>query len=154
MAKKHFFTFPLSLKETLDVVRKEAENERIYCWNNNNTLVIRIPYLMGGLLPVNFQISFVAKLRYYENRTVISGKFDAPKAFYTVYYCAFFVVAIAFIFLSYRTHGSSYYLLFNVSLLVFANYVLIKTYIYLSKWLFRKQNRELLEFLDRIANRH
>gem|GEM_PF-5424866 len=152
MENKHTFTFLLTKAETIKTITENANKESIYTYVYKDSIIIRVPWLLFGVLPVNFQVSFIAKLHDNGESTELTGKFSAPTQYFVMCVLAFLTMWIIFIIKSNWIYEPVLYSLIPMSIMAITLYVFITINIKISRWLFRKQNTEALEFLSRISN--
>ena len=152
METKHTFTFLLTKAETIKIITENANKEGIYTYVYKDSIIIRVPWLLFGLLPVNFQVSFIAKLHDYGESTKLTGEFNAPTLFFVINIFAFLALSINFIIKSNWTSEEVLYSLIPLSIMAITLYLFISINIIFSRWLFKKQNIEVIEFLSRISN--
>ena len=145
-----FFATP---SETVEAIKTEAAKGNVYVRINRKKIIVRVPRLIGGLMPVNFQMSFVATLRDEGDRTIVSGRFRAPTTFYAVYFSTCLLFAAVFVWVTAQTYGTITHILPSLIILAIASCVIVKIYTSISKMLLRKQNNEALVFLDKVARK-
>jgi len=152
MVKKIEFYRELSLTETIDIIEKECKNQGYYIKIRNNTMIIRKPKLVINMLPVNFQVSFVAELLSKDGGTLITGKFDVPRLFYQICVSVFLLFSCIFLLVASSENRSILQLLPYLVCLGSAGFIAIKTYIALSKIYFTNQNELVLKLLGSLAD--
>ena len=142
----------LPLTETMDIIEKECKNQGYYIKIRKNNIVVRKPKFVFNLLPVNFQVSFVAELLSKNGGTLIAGKFDAPRLFYQICISVFLLFSCIFLFVANLENRSILQLLLYLIVLGSVGFVAIRIYIVLSTICFANQNKMVLTFLGSLAN--
>ena len=111
-------------------------------------MIIRKPKLIFNVLPINFQVSFVARLFSRDDGTLISGKFNAPRLFYRMYISVFLIFSCIFLLAVNAAYGSVFHVLPSLVILGGAAFLFIRFFIAISCIFFNKQNKMVLDFLE------
>ena len=150
--KKYRYDVRLTHAEIQELIEKKGEERGLYIRTFNRQIIIRKPWLLFNIMPVNFQVSFVARLINNIYGTTIVGKFDAPRLFYQICISVYVLISIWFFAFVTNTHGFKMYIVLHLLLLGIVGFAILKAYIGFSKVIFRKQNKIILKFLESIAS--
>ena len=152
MRKKTEFFVNLSLPDTITLIVAEGKKQGIYVRSRKVYMLIRKPKLVFGVFPINFQVSFVAILSSKRDGTLITGKFDAPRLFYLLYFILFFLFTGMFLVVTNVKNGSAIKLLPNITILGGTGFFVIKVATAISKMCFANQNSIVTDFLKSISS--
>lgn len=144
----------LSRQAAEELIGNKGKEIGLYIRNYGGQLIIRKPKLAFDILPLNFQVSFIARLLEKEGRTVIIGRFDAPRLFYQICISVFLLFSCIFLLITATRYGLELQTLIALLLLGVSGLVIIKGYIGVSKVLFARQNKAVLEFFQSIASEY
>lgn len=154
MGKKYRYRMALSCQDAEEFIGNKGKEIGLYIRSFGGQLIIRKPKLVFGLMPLNFQVSFIAHLHEDEGETTILGKFDAPRLFYQICISVYFLFSFIFLLISATRYGLELQTLIALLLLGVSGLVIIKGYIGVSKVLFARQNKVVLEFFQSIASEY
>lgn len=144
----------LSRQEAEELIGNKGKEIGLYIRNYGGQFIIRKPKLAFDILPLNFQVSFIARLLEKEGGTVIIGKFDAPRLFYQICISVFLLFSCLFLLITASGYGLQFQTLIALLLLGVLGLVMIKGYIVVSKVIFAKQNKAVIEFFQSIASEY
>lgn len=154
LGKKYLYSMALSRREAEEFIGNKGREIGLYVRYFGGELIIRKPKLVFGLLPVNFQVSFIAHLFEKEGGTIIIGKFDAPRLFYQTCISVYLLFSCLFLLITASKYGLELQTLIALLLLGVSGLIIIKGYIGVSKIFFAKQNNVVLEFFQSIASEY
>ena len=141
----------LPLTDLVVTILREGKKQGYYVKSSRNYLILRKSAFVFNVLPVDFQVSFIAKLFAKENNTLITGKFDVPPLFYKLYISLFLVCTSVSLMISFSTTKSVSQILPIMIILVSASFLIVKLYVLISRIIFVRHNEMVLLFLEFLA---
>ncbi len=150
LAKIYTYDIALTRPVLEEIIREKGRERDFYVRFSKRYVIIRLPYLVFNIMPVTFQVSFIARLIESKNKTTVKGKFDGPVLFYQAHAFAYVLFSGIFLLLSYADHNTVLNLLPVVLFIGIADLVFTKIYIGISRICFSKQNKMVLDLLDSI----
>ena len=139
---KHCWRIPVEKPEFFQYIVSKGKSEEIFAWQELGQILVLKPKKMFGIIPIRGQLPFVGHVRKKKNGMMFAGRFSFPMSNW-LFYLAFLVFGALQLGRGSETWWSDVGGVFVIGCaLVF--YLLV----IMNRILFRKQNREVLVFLD------
>ena len=149
--KNYRYDIGLTHAETQELIEKRGKESDLYVKTFNRQIIIRKPWLIFNIMPVNFQVSFVARLISNTNGTTIVGTIGAPRLFYQICISAYALMSICYFAVVVMEHGFKIYAVLNPLLFGISGVVMVIIYIGFGKVIFHKQSKIVLRFFEEIV---